>query len=99
MKKFEPGQIVMTRDVADLVAEDIEFAAYVNECLRRHLNGDWGDVGYQDWNENELSVDGQFRLLSAYKNKVRNDGSPLPVVWVTTEADRSSTCVLFPDNY
>jgi hypothetical protein len=99
MKSFEPGQIVMTRDVADLAFKDREFEEYIIDCVRRHLSGDWGDIDYLDWNENDLSVDGEFRLLSAYKNKVRKDGSHLPVVWVITEADRSSTCVLFPDNY
>jgi len=50
-------------------------------------------VDADDRRENETSVEGGFRLLSAYKT---NKGVKL---WIITEADRSSTCVLLPDEY
>jgi hypothetical protein len=61
--------------------------------LARHQTGDWGDLDAEDRQENELSVQHGFRLLSAYK---LSDGSRL---WVITEADRSATTFLLPEEY
>ncbi len=93
MKKFEPGQIVLSEKVADRAAEDGEFNQLVLDCLRRHLSGDWGDLCLEDKKENEFSLDKHLRLLSTYV------GAGQPPVWVVTEADRSATTVLFPDEY
>lgn len=59
----------------------------------RHVTGDWGDLCQEDKEENELAVKEGFRILSAYK---------LPTgekLWVITEADRSATTILRPDEY
>ena len=61
--------------------------------LARHAAGDWGDVCREDAAENERSVRHGFRILSAYT---------LPTgdrVGVITEADRSTTTLLLPDEY
>ncbi len=63
------------------------------DLLKRHSHGDWGDVDKEDARENDLSVSKGFRILSVYQ---------LPTgvkVWLITEADRSSTCFLLPDEY
>ncbi len=91
--KFSLGQLVMTRGVNDKVADDAKFSQFVIESLGRHAKGDWGDLGQEDKQENELSLKNGFRLLSAYER----DG--LPKIWIITEADRSVTTVLFPDEY
>jgi hypothetical protein len=64
-----------------------------DEFIRRHQNGDWGDVPEEDKKENELSLREGFRILSAYR---LNDQTR---IWIITEADRSSTCVLLPEEY
>ena len=87
------GQLVMTRGVNDKVADGTQFAKFVTESLGRHAKGDWGDLGQEDKQENELSLKKGFRLLSAYER----DG--LPKIWIITEADRSVTTVLFPEEY
>ncbi len=92
-RKFPLGQIVMTRGVNDLVAENTEFAKFALESLRRHASGDWGDLDPEDKKENELSLRRGFRLLSAYEKY------PLPKIWIITEADRSVTTTLFPEEY
>ena len=63
------------------------------DFLARHVSGDWGEVPPEDVNENEFSLKLGFRLLSAYRTSV---GEKL---WVITEADRSSTCILLPEEY
>jgi hypothetical protein len=61
--------------------------------LARHAGGDWGELDRTDIAENEYSVAHGFRLLSSYKTAA---GEKL---WIITEADRSSTTVLLPDEY
>ncbi len=92
--KFRLGRLVMTRGLNDKVAEDSEFAKFVIESLKRHACGDWGDLSKDDKAENELALkEGNLRLFSAYE-------SPnLPKIWIITEADRSATTILFPDEY
>ena len=63
------------------------------DFLVRHVTGDLGDVPPEDVKENELSLQHGFRLLSAYRTGA---GEKL---WVITEADRSSTCILLPEEY
>ena len=66
--KFNPGQIVMTRGVNDLVADNAEFAKHVINSLKRHLAGDWGDVCEEDRVSNELALQHGERLFSVYVN-------------------------------
>jgi len=87
------GRLVMTRGVNDLVAEDEAFAKFVMDSLTRHRMGDWGKLTDEDKQENELSIKAGYRLLSAYEAK------GLPKIWIITEADRSATTILFPDEY
>src|ERR1019366_7006321 len=63
------------------------------DFLARHVSGDWGEVPPEDMKENELSLQHGFRLLSAYRTTAGDK------VWVITEADRSSTCILLPEEY
>ena len=65
----------------------------LTQYLRRHLSGDWGDLDEHDRLENERSLLNGFRLLSAYH---LSDGSK---IWLITEADRSCTTFLLPDEY
>lgn len=61
--------------------------------LSRHFAGDWGDVNAEDWQENLFSLENGFRLLSSYHTEENQK------LWVITEADRSSTTILLPDEY
>ena len=90
--KFNPGQLVVTRGVSDLMDNE-EFAMHVSRSLRRHLAGDWGDVGEEDREANEVALQVGDRLFSVY----RIGGSS--TLWIITEGDRSATTVLFPDEY
>ncbi len=64
------------------------------ELLRRHIAGDWGEVPPEDARENRLSVRNGWRVLSSYPV-----GEAGEKVWIITEADRSSTCLLLPSEY
>lgn len=87
---FPLGQLVMTTGAHDAIA-DADQLPY--EFLARHAAGDWGELSDDDKQENELSVAEGFRILSAYRTAqdVR--------LWVITEADRSLTTILLPEEY
>ena len=61
--------------------------------LRRHNGGDWGELEEHDRRENQVSLQHGFRLLSAYtlRSGVK--------IWIITEADRSSSTILLPEEY
>jgi hypothetical protein len=85
---FFLGRIVMTPSAhAVLTQEDI------HNALARHLFADWGDVCAEDWTANDEALDCDARLHSVYHNR---DGTKF---WVITEADRSVTTLLLPEDY
>jgi hypothetical protein len=88
--RFNLGTILATPGALEALEDSGQAPA---EFLSRHANGDWGDVDAADAAENELSVAEGFRILSAYKTR---KGVKL---WVITEADRSATTILLPDEY
>jgi hypothetical protein len=60
--------------------------------LSRHQRGDWGDLGAEDKQSNDEAVKVGSRVFSAYRfDTVR--------LWVITEADRSVTTILLPEEY
>ncbi len=60
--------------------------------LSRHQCGDWGDMDQDDKEANDSALNTETRIFSAYKfNTV--------LLWVITEADRSSTTILLPEEY
>lgn len=61
--------------------------------LARHAGGDWGDVDAHDWAANDRALLADERLLSAY---LLPNGERL---WIITEADRSASTLLLPDEY
>ena len=87
---FGLGAVVATPGALGLLGE-LEVSP--SSLVERHAVGDWGDVPAADARENERGLKHGLRVLSSY---------PLPTgerVWVITEADRSSTCILLPSEY
>ncbi|MDN5698051.1 MAG: hypothetical protein L0G70_08775, partial [Rubrobacter sp.] len=86
---FELGRVVATP--AALEALEVSGVS-PSRLLARHQSGDWGEVPRDDARENERSVKHGFRILSSYP---AGDDR----IWIITEADRSSTCLLLPSEY
>jgi hypothetical protein len=90
MSRFNPGQIVATPgSLAAIEASGESVSTYLN----RHAAGDWGDLKPEDRREKEFSLKAGLWIMSVYKLKTG------VTIWVITEADRSSTCILLPDEY
>jgi hypothetical protein len=88
---FDLGRVVATPGAMALLVSAGESPA---RLLERHASGDWGGVPSEDARENERSLKYGWRLMSSYP--MRDVGER---VWVITEADRSSTCILLPEEY
>ncbi len=68
--KFRPGRLLMTPGALQAFQKAQESKPWT--YFHRHLSGDWGEVGTEDWQENDLSVAQGFRILSAYRSASRN---------------------------
>jgi hypothetical protein len=88
---FELGTVVATPGAISLLDElDVD----ANELISRHQAGDWGDVDEHDRGVNFQSVEYGMRIMSVYRVGVGRE-----VVWIITEADRSVTTLLLPEEY
>lgn len=86
--KFRLGRIVMSHTAMNCLSEEDIFVA-----IRRHQAGDWGNVPADDRNANDQALVGSGRITSAYK-------TPQGITfWLITEADRSPTNILLPEDY
>ncbi|MGH8643218.1 MAG: hypothetical protein ACREX4_01690 [Gammaproteobacteria bacterium] len=93
------GRVTATRGaIALLQRAGVSFVA----LLARHARGDWGDIDAEDAAANEDSLLRGLRVLSAYKLQISYPDSPRTLeetIWVVTEADRSATVFLLPEEY
>ena len=86
--RFSLGRTVMTQGaLAALTPQDVVTA------ICRHSSCDWGDICPEDAQLNDAALKDGTRLPSAYRS---SDGVPF---WMITEADRSVTTVLLPEEY
>lgn len=95
MRKFDLGQLVMTRWIENLIIkEDVDNSQEIAQCVIKHSQGDWGNLCEEDKQLNDMAVVDGGRILSAYEigeNKVK--------IWIITKADRSCTTILLPEEY
>ena len=87
---FSLGQMMATPDALNAL-ENAEQTPL--DFIKRHAAGDFGDCCSEDAEANNEAIWNEERIVSVYHTKL---GEKL---YVITEADRSSTCVLLPENY
>ncbi len=88
--RFPLGQIVATQGALEAIEEAGQSP---QEFISRHARLEQGELSAEDYRENLISVDKHLRIFSAYKTA---KGVKL---WLITEADRSATTLLLPDEY
>ena len=88
---FELGRVIATPDALEALQDN---NLSVTELLDRHASGDWGNLTDDDKLENDRSVLNGWRILSSY---ILNKSGEK--VWIITETDRASTCLLLPEEY
>ena len=87
---FPLGRVVAT---VGALARLVDSGQNPREFILRHVCGDWGELDSHDQEANAEALEHGLRIFSAYR---ASDGTK---IWVITEADRSSTTVLLPDEY
>jgi hypothetical protein len=85
---FPTGKLLQTPGARDtLVVDD------VHASLARHSAGDWGDCTPYDRAANDAAILDLTRLVSVYRDRAGRK------FFIITEADRSATTVLLPEEY
>ncbi len=88
LAKFRLGHIVSTPNALEHLTQD-----NILMGIQRHQAGDWGDVDAHDQAANDQALVEGTRILSVYQAA---NGTKF---WIITEADRSATTILLPEDY
>jgi hypothetical protein len=91
-KRVPLGRVVCTPGVMSAIVT-AEAHAEMTRLLSRHERCDWGEMSPDDSAANDAALDGSHRVHSAYHL------TPTVRVWIITEADRSVTTILLPEEY
>ena len=94
--RFDLGQTVTTPGALDACSLE-----YMHQCLMRHMRGDWGCVCAEDSETNDQALVCGNRILSSYPLDPAKpcEGWGKNTLWIITEADRSVTTFLLPEEY
>ena len=85
---FEMGRLLITPGALEKINRDD-----VLRCLGRHSRGDWGELDEEDWLTDQHALKHGGRLFSVYRSQDNER------FYIITEADRSATSILLPDEY
>jgi hypothetical protein len=83
------GRVVATPGALNLLEKS---GGHPFNYLARHATGDWGELCAFDRRQNEIALREGLRIFSSYD-------VPAGRVWIITEADRSVTTILLPEEY
>jgi hypothetical protein len=83
------GRVVATPGALKLL---LEAGGHPFDYLARHATGDWGELCAFDRRQNKIALRDGYRVLSSYD-------VPQGRIWIITEADRSITTILLPEEY
>jgi hypothetical protein len=96
--KFYEGKVAVTQGIGNARLDNDPFFRFIKKCLNRHISGDWGNCCKEDRETNDDALKNDARLFSVYKIP-KTLGVRKEKIWIITEADRSSTTILFPSEY
>lgn len=93
--QFEPGRLTATYGISAAMEDDTAFQRFVAASLNRYQSCDWGELSTRDCEANNAAVaNGENRIFAAYVSKELQKK-----IWIITEADRSYTTVMLPQEY
>lgn len=90
MSLFDLGRVVATPGVLDALGRASQSPV---EFLDKHQRGEWGDVDASDAEANRTALRKGDRIFSNFQTRLGE------TIWIITEGDRSSTCLLLPSEY
>lgn len=92
-EKFPLGEVAITSAAQKILAkQDGDVVWQTAILLARHHSGDWGDLSPEEWDANEFALENGTRLMSVY-------GKGDEMVYVVTEANRSLTTIMTPQDF
>lgn len=86
---FRLGKVVITRGAN----EELDMVSVLNTLHNKYMKCDWGDLCDEDKKQNVEALKDGDRILASYKDA---NGRKF---WIITEADRSYTTILLPEEY
>ena len=89
MGRLPLGKVVATPGALKLLLEAGEDPL---RFLARHASGDWGELCEFDRRQNQIALREGLRIFSSYETTAGR-------CWIITEADRSVTTILLPEDY
>ena len=111
--KFTLGTVVATNHISASLLQRDGARAWITDCLRRHVTGDWGDVDPHDaalntHSANDEAITAGDRVLSAYPlpERLQSEGDPDRRIWIITSTEAwdadtpmRATTILWPSDY
>ena len=101
--KLQIGEVYATKGVNADAEENKKFKEFINVCISRHINKDFGEMNIEDIETNNDAIKYGSRIFSSYKinENLKNENEKL---WIITEAEndikkREYTTILYPDEY
>lgn len=93
---FRTGGMYVSAAVNHRNEVDGDFKLWIlSSAIPRYLRCDWSDMSEEDQEaNNEAVMSGDARIFASYVYPKDNT-----TVWIITEADRSATTILFPEDY
>lgn len=93
-KKFDLGQVIVTKSVDEKMKEDRSFSVFVQVSIGRYVHRDWGQTCDEDAKANNRAIQNGERILAVYRQP--KTGITIRII---TEANRSVTTIMFPDEH
>lgn len=97
------GEIYATKGVSEDAKKNENFREFINICINRHINKDFGEMEEEDIESNKEAINNGSRIFSSYKidKNLNNENNKL---WIITEAEneykeRKYTTILYPKEY
>lgn len=102
--RFDLGNIDLSDNTYARYRDDPDFRDELDEALRRHHRGDWGDIPAEDWRSNDEGLFEEFAPPIAARVRRRDKLWSTYVVGgesllITTSRDRTRTEVMFWREY
>ena len=95
--RFALGSLVATPGALRVLQQ---FGVDPLSLFARHVSGDFGELDAHDLRANEEAIACGFRVFSAYTLSRDLGSKPESTrIWCITEADRSVTTLLRPEDY
>lgn len=89
---FALGNVYKTIGIQNKLEEDSDYIKEIITCLERYMNSDFGSLCADDVSANLEAIKFDYRILGAYNTTYGK-------IYIITEADRSTTTIMFANEY